>query len=74
MPSRRFEAQRGGSIQAQGRNFMSSAKQSAAARHNVKKAAAAAKSKKTITHLSKATRAALGKKGAQAAQQHKENR
>jgi hypothetical protein len=40
---------------------MSSAKQKSAARRNVKKAVAAAKSKKTISHLSKATRTALGK-------------
>lgn len=52
---------------------MPSAKQSAAARRNVKKAATAAKRKKTISHLSKATRTALGKKGAQAAQ-HKDTR
>jgi hypothetical protein len=41
-------------------------KQRAAARENIKKASAAAKSKKTIAHLPKATRTALGKKGAQA--------
>jgi hypothetical protein len=39
---------------------VSSAKQKAAAKRNVKKAAAAAKSKKSISHLSKATRTALG--------------
>jgi hypothetical protein len=53
---------------------MSSARQSAAARRNVKKAAAAAKQQKTISHLSKATRTALGKRGARVAQQHKKNR
>jgi hypothetical protein len=41
-------------------------KQRAAARENIKKASAAAKSKKTIAHLPKSTRTALGKKGAQA--------
>jgi hypothetical protein len=53
---------------------MSSAKQSAAARRNVKKATAAAKSQKTISHLSKATRTALGRKGAKVAQQQKRDR
>lgn len=39
---------------------MSSARHKSAARRNVKKAAASAKSRKTIAHLSKATRKALG--------------
>jgi hypothetical protein len=43
---------------------MSSARQRAAARRNIKKAATAAKSKKTIAHLSRKTRTALGKQGA----------
>ena len=46
---------------------MASAKQRAAARKNIKKAATAAKKKKTIAHLSKKTRSALGKEGAKAA-------
>lgn len=50
---------------------MSSAKQRAAARRNVKKAATAAKAKKTISHLSKATRTALGKQGAKVAKQRR---
>lgn len=50
---------------------MSSSKQKAAARRNVKKAATAAKRKKTISHLSKATRTALGKQGAKVAKQRK---
>jgi hypothetical protein len=50
---------------------MSSARQKAAARRNVKKAAAAAKSRKTISHLSKATRTALGKQGAKVAKEHR---
>jgi hypothetical protein len=49
--------------------IMSRAKQKTAARRNVKKAAAAAKSKKTIRHLSKATRTALGKQGAKVAKE-----
>ena len=43
---------------------MATEKQKAAARQNVKKAAAAAKEKRTIAHLPKATRTALGKQGA----------
>src|SRR5260221_9772801 len=43
------------------------AAQSAAARKNIKKAAAIAKKKRTVAHLPKATRTALGKEGAKAA-------
>ena len=50
---------------------MSSAKQRTAARANIKKAAAAAKSKKTIAHLSRKTRTALGKQGAKMAKKAK---
>ncbi len=50
---------------------MASAKQKAAARRNVKKAASAAKRKKSISHLSKATRTALGKQGAKVAKEHR---
>jgi hypothetical protein len=46
---------------------MASAKQRTAARKNIKKAATAAKKKKTISHLSKKTRSDLGKEGAKAA-------
>ena len=46
---------------------MTSARQSAAARRNIKKAASAARRKRTIAHLSKRTRTALGKEGAKAA-------
>jgi ABC-type transport system involved in Fe-S cluster assembly fused permease/ATPase subunit len=38
--------------------------QKSAARKNIRKAAAAARTKRTIAHLPKATRTALGKKGA----------
>jgi ABC-type transport system involved in Fe-S cluster assembly fused permease/ATPase subunit len=48
---------------------MATAKQKAAARRNIKKAAKAAKRKKTIAHLPKKTRTALGKQGAKVAQQ-----
>jgi ABC-type transport system involved in Fe-S cluster assembly fused permease/ATPase subunit len=46
---------------------MATAKQRAAARKNVKKAAKAAKRKKTIAKLPKKTRTALGKQGAKMA-------
>jgi len=50
---------------------MSSAKQKTAAKRNVKKAVAAAKAKKTISHLSKSTRTALGKQGAKVAKERR---
>jgi len=43
---------------------MASQKQRAAARKNIKKAAASARKKRTIAHLPKAVRTELGKKGA----------
>ena len=46
---------------------MATEKQSAAARENIKKAQTASKSQRTIAHLPKETRTALGKKGAAAA-------
>jgi ABC-type protease/lipase transport system fused ATPase/permease subunit len=46
---------------------MPSTKQLSAAKKNIKKAAAAATKKKTIAHLPKATRTALGKQGAKVA-------
>jgi hypothetical protein len=46
---------------------MATSKQKAAARKNIKKAAAGAKRKKTIAHLPKKTRTALGKQGAKMA-------
>jgi hypothetical protein len=46
---------------------MATQKQKAAARMNVKKAAAVAKKKRTISHLSKKTRTALGKQAAKVA-------
>jgi hypothetical protein len=45
---------------------MASAKQKAAARRNIKKAAAAAKRKQTLKHLPKKSRRALGKEAAKA--------
>ncbi len=48
---------------------MATAKQRAAAQRNIKKAASAAKKKRTIAHLPKATRTALGKQAAKVAQQ-----
>jgi hypothetical protein len=46
---------------------MASPKQRRAARRNVQKAAAAARRMRTIAHLPKRTRTALGKEGAKAA-------
>jgi hypothetical protein len=46
---------------------MASTRQRVAARRNIKKAAGAAKRKRTIAHLPKKTRTALGKEGAKAA-------
>lgn len=46
---------------------MATEKQRAAARRNVKQAQTAARSKKTISHLSPETRSALGREGAKAA-------
>ncbi|HVN45016.1 MAG TPA: hypothetical protein VMT66_07165 [Steroidobacteraceae bacterium] len=46
---------------------MSSARQRAAARHNVRKAASAARRKRTIARLPQSVRSALGRQGAKAA-------
>lgn len=46
---------------------MASTKQKSAARKNIKKAATAAKKKRTISHLPKSTRTALGKQAAKVA-------
>ena len=46
---------------------MTPVKRKAAARRNIKKAASAARRKRTIAHLPKKTRPALGKEGAKAA-------
>lgn len=48
---------------------MTTPKQKAAARRNIKKAAATAKRKRTIAHLPKKTRTALGKQAARVARQ-----
>jgi hypothetical protein len=48
---------------------MPAAKQRTAARKNIKKAVAAAKKKRTIAHLPKSTRTALGKQAAKVAKQ-----
>jgi hypothetical protein len=47
---------------------MATSKQTSAARKNVRKAAAAAKQKKSLAHMPKATKTALGKQGAAVAQ------
>lgn len=46
---------------------MATEKQRAAAKRNIKKAQAGAQEKRTISHLPKATRTALGKQGAKEA-------
>jgi hypothetical protein len=46
---------------------MTTTKQRAAARRNIKKAQAAARSRRTIANLSRETRSALGREGAKAA-------
>jgi ABC-type transport system involved in Fe-S cluster assembly fused permease/ATPase subunit len=48
---------------------MASARQRAAARRNIRKAAQAARRKRTIAHLPKGTRTALGKQGAKVAKE-----
>ncbi len=46
---------------------MTTKKQRAAAKRNIKKAAKSARRKRTLAHLPKKTRTALGKEGAKAA-------
>ena len=48
---------------------MTTDRQRQAARRNVRKAAAAARKKRTIAHLPRRVRTALGKKGAEAARE-----
>jgi hypothetical protein len=50
---------------------MSSARQKAAARANVRKAAGAARRKRTISHLPKSVRTALGKQAAKMRQRER---
>jgi ABC-type transport system involved in Fe-S cluster assembly fused permease/ATPase subunit len=53
---------------------MASEKQRAAARKNIRKAANAAKEKRTIAHLPKRTRTALGKQAAKVAREKRRQR
>jgi ABC-type multidrug transport system fused ATPase/permease subunit len=53
---------------------MATARQKAAARKNIRKAAKAAKAKRTIAHLPKKTRTALGKQGAKTAKRKRTSR
>jgi hypothetical protein len=53
---------------------MSTAKQRRAARRNIGKAAKAARRKRTIAHLPKKTRTALGKQAAKVAKQKRKQR
>ena len=50
---------------------MSTAKQRGAARHNIRKAAKVARRKRTIAHLPKKTRRALGKQAAKVAKRRR---
>jgi hypothetical protein len=52
---------------------MATDKQKAAARKNIKKAQSAAAEKRTVAHLPKSTRTALGKQGAKVAKQKRES-
>jgi hypothetical protein len=54
--------------------IMPSTKQRTAARRNIKKAASAAKRKRTIAHLPKRTRTALGKQGTKVARSKRRHR
>jgi ABC-type transport system involved in Fe-S cluster assembly fused permease/ATPase subunit len=54
--------------------IMATNKQKSAARRNIKKAAKAAKAKRTISNLPKSTRTALGKEGAKAAKRKRSSR
>jgi hypothetical protein len=51
--------------------LMTTGRQPAAARRNIKKAASAARRKRTIAHLPEKTRTALGKEGAKAARRRR---
>jgi hypothetical protein len=51
---------------------MTTSEQRSAARRNIKKAASAAKRKRTIAHLPKQTRTALAKEGAKAARRKRQ--
>jgi hypothetical protein len=53
---------------------MASEKQRAAARANIRKAAGAAQKKRTIAHLPKSTRTALGKQAAKVAKQKRQKK
>jgi hypothetical protein len=53
---------------------MATSKQKAAARRNIKRAAKAARKKKTISRLPKRTRTALGKQGATVAKRKRSRR
>jgi hypothetical protein len=54
--------------------IMPSEKQRSAARKNIKKAATAPKKKRTIAHLPKSTRTALGKQAAKVAKQKRQKK
>jgi len=53
---------------------MTTTRQRSAARRNIKKAAKAARRKRTVAHLPKRTRTALGKQGAKVAKEKRQAR
>lgn len=53
---------------------MASTKQKTAASRNIKKAAAAARKKRTIAHLPKSTRTSLGQQAAKVARAHRKRK
>ena len=53
---------------------MPTEKQRSAARKNIRKAVSAAKKKRTIAHLTKSTRTALGKQAAKVAKQKRQKK
>lgn len=53
---------------------MATTKQKAAAKRNIKKATAAAKKKRTVAHLPKSTRSALGKQANKVKRQRSRSR
>src|SRR3954447_21633864 len=65
---------RGAVLQASRRMIMASAKQRAAARRNIGKAAKAARKKRTISRLPKRTRTALGKQAAKVAKRRRKKK
>jgi len=64
---RQFGTRHAHDYQKESPQIMTTTKQKVAARRNIKSAAIAAKRKRTVAHLPKKTRIALGKEGGKAA-------